>query len=110
MTADGSATRIKDLQGWQGDASLYRLSPPLATQDYDYEKEEYEEVNYEYVVVSAAVAMFSGPETYIFPGNPPEESQPADWIELDGSFRGGLDHAQALANVGYSIVQGDDDN
>lgn len=46
------------------------------------------------VVVSAVNAPFSGPETYIFPGD--EDGKVTDWGELDGSYRGGLDHEEAL--------------
>lgn len=56
------------------------------------------EVN-DYVVVSAAVAMFSGPETYIFGTD--ENGDRTDFGELPGSFRGALDHEAALKGAGY---------
>ena len=56
------AKLLKDgLDGFNGYAALYKLSPPLKWSDYDKKKH-----SAEYVVVSAAVVMFSGPETYIF--------------------------------------------
>lgn len=82
-----TATKIKNLNGWEGDARLYRLSEPLD--------------GHEYVIVSAVVAMFSGPETYIFPADP--EGEVTGWGELEGSFRGGLDHVEALEGAGYVV-------
>ena len=58
---NNTATLIKnDLENWNGHAALYQLNPPL--EDYDGNK-------HKYVVVSAAIAPFSGPETYIFGAN-----------------------------------------
>lgn len=83
------ATLIKDnLPEFNGSAALYKLAPPLDGN--------------EFVIVSAAEAPYTGPETYIFPAS--EDGQITDWCELDGSFRGGLDHAQALAGAGYQIA------
>jgi len=107
MTTEGSdmeekkATFIKTLNGFTGDASLYRLSPKLKVEpswEGDFEGE------FEYVVVSATVAMFSGSETYIFPSD--ENGEVVDWGELEGSFRGALDHKEALAGAGYSLEGG----
>lgn len=50
---------------------------------------------------SAADVMFSGPETYIFPAN--EDSIVVHWGELEGSFKGGLDHERALRNAGFEV-------
>ena len=83
-----TATMVKKLGGtWTGDARLYRLTPPLDDAAY--------------VVVSATNAMFTGPETYIFPAD--ASGEVIDWLELRGSFRGGLDHAEALSGAGYVI-------
>lgn len=81
----------------RGDARLYKLMPPLVTAKYDDVVE-----TYEFVVVSAADVPYSGPETYIFPAD--EQGHVTDWLELDGSFRGSLDHAEALRNAGYEIA------
>ncbi len=48
------------------------------------------------------------PETYIFPCTP--EGNVTSWGELEGSYRGGLSHAQALLNAGYEIVEDDQKN
>jgi hypothetical protein len=82
-----TATHLKDLAGWTGRASLYRLSEPLD--------------GHSHVIVSAAVAPYSGPETYIFPAD--ADGKVENYCELDGSFRGELSHAKALENAGYEI-------
>jgi hypothetical protein len=89
---------IKNLPSWMGDADVYRLEPPYTYVDFDGE-----ETVYEYVIVSAVVATYSGPETYIFPAN--KDGSVIDWIELDGSFRGGLSHNDALAGIDYEIIE-----
>lgn len=93
------ATEIKRLTDYTGDARLFKLSPPLKTIEWDDDTEK----EYEYVVVSATNAMFSGPETYIFPAN--EEGEVVNWSELDGSYKGGLDHVQALRGAGYEVAR-----
>src|SRR5687767_5916908 len=95
-----TATELRRLGGFQGDARLYELSEPVEY-DYDYDTEKYKSST-RYVVVSAADAMFSGPETYIFPGD--EQGQIVDWGELDGSFKGDLDHERALAEAGFAVT------
>ena len=92
-----TAKELKKLEGFTGDARLFQVSPPVSY-DYDYDTEQNQKST-EYVVVSAADVVFSGPETYIFPAN--EQGEVVDWSELEGSYRGGLDHRQALENAGY---------
>lgn len=86
---------VKRLTGWRGDARLFRVSPPVRFTDLEDRVRETS-----YVVVSATFAPFTGPETYIFPAD--ERGEVLDWIELEGSFRGGLDHEKALSNAGYT--------
>jgi len=83
-----TATPLKTLDHWTGEAVLYRLDPPLPDSGA-------------YVVVSATYALFSGPETYIFTAN--ADGDVTDWVEHPGSFRGGLDHEKALRGLGYTI-------
>lgn len=83
-----TATFIKTIDGWRSDARLYSLSEPLDGHDN--------------VIVSAVVATFSGPETYIFAAT--RDGECVDFGELDGSFRGGLDHERALKSAGYGVV------
>ena len=95
-----TATKIKDLEDFTGRAALFRLSQPVAY-DYDWDTEQYKSET-EFVVVSATDVMFSGPETYIFPAS--EDGEIVNWSELDGSFKGALDHELALRNAGFEVV------
>jgi len=99
MSKANTATFIRHIKGWTGDARLYRLSEPLIKKsEYDGDAEE----KYDYVVVSAVVAMFSGPETYIFGSD--KEGEVESYHELKGSLRGKLDHTVALAGAGYLLA------
>lgn len=88
---------LKKLDGWNGDARLYKLLPPLPETDYDGKVVK----THEHVVVSAVMAAFSGPETYIFGSD--GDGTVRDYAELDGSFRGGLNHEEALRDAGYEV-------
>lgn len=48
----------------------------------------------EYIITSAASVMMSGPETYVFRAN--EQGDITSFMELSGSYRGGLDHEKAI--------------
>jgi hypothetical protein len=87
------ATFVKDLQDFTGQAGLYRLSSKVHLDRFD-------DQGFDHVVVSSVVA-YSGPETLIFPA---DEYGILDWLELAGSYRGGLDHLQALE--GFLASQG----
>ena len=78
-----------DSGSWSGDARLYRCDDggPLPG----------------YVVVSATVTPITGPETYIFAAN--GDGDITNWLELNGLFRGELDHEEALRLAGYEVVQ-----
>ncbi len=80
------ATLVKTLDGFRGDARLYRVDPPL-------------EGN-EFVVVSAVFA-YSGPETYIFPSD--ADGEIVSWSELEGSLYDCVDHIKALNSAGYLV-------
>jgi len=84
------ATYVRNLDGWHGDVRLYKLSEPYTMSDWNGQ----ETGTCEYVAVSATVAMFSGPETYVFPCS--EDGTVIDWGELPGSFQGSLDHQAAI--------------
>jgi hypothetical protein len=58
------------------------------------------------VIVSAVIVPFTGPETYIFPATAEslERNEPSSWIEMNGSYRGGLNHAEALRRAGYEVA------
>ena len=80
---------MKRLDRFKGYARLYRVNPPLD--------------GHEYVIVSATVVPWSGPETYIFAAD--VSGAVTSWDELDGSYRGGLSHTKALQNAGYVRVK-----
>lgn len=76
-------------------SALYMLDKPMKDCDDNHVK---------YVIVSSADVPFSGPETFIFPAT--GEGEVTSFIELEGSFQGGLCHKTALNNAGYKIVLG----
>jgi hypothetical protein len=76
------------MEGWNGIAALYRLSPPHNGD--------------EWVVVSSVIAPFLGPETFIFESN--EYGEVTEWAELEGSTQGTLSHAGVLGSLGYRIL------
>jgi hypothetical protein len=87
-----SAIAIKNVKEAKGRACLYRLSDPL--------------MGYEYVVVSAAKDARDRHneiigETFIFGSD--ETGKVRSFLELPGSYRGGLDHQKALNDAGYDI-------
>ena len=83
------------------DQRLYRLTPPMRAKRWSDEAEEYVDVHYEHVVVSAVFSLFSGPETYVFGAS--ADGEIVNLMEQDGSFEGGLDHAEALRRAGYEV-------
>ena len=86
----GTATLVRVLESlpsegkWSGKARLYAMIPAYCGHDF--------------VVVSGIHNAFTT-ETYIFPSN--SEGMVTDWGELQGSFKGDVDHALALRNAGY---------
>ena len=98
-----TATLIKNLGTSESGAkqSLYLMAPPIKEEGYWGDDAT---LLWNYVVVSSVRAFDTGRnETYIFPAN--EKGEIVSWGELDGSMRGTLSHAEALANAGYTITQ-----
>ena len=91
-----TATFVKDLKGWLGIAKLYKLSKSV---EFGIPLKETS-----FVIVSSAVSMVTGPETFIFPAN--EEGKVISLRELKGSFRGNPDHKKALRRAGYKMIGG----
>ena len=86
-----TATLVRDTEepragsvGSMHGKKLWKVDPPV----------KYDGGETSFVVTSAASVMFSGPETYIFPAD--EDGKILDFLELPGSFRGGLDHQEAI--------------
>lgn len=90
-----TATRTKTITNpGVVDQAVYRLNPPHTyTDDFTGSTE-----TTDHVIVSAANVYASGPETYIFPS----DGNTITGCEIDGSYRGGLDHTRALAAIGYT--------
>ena len=88
-----SAKVVKNVKETQGKACLYRLSEPL--------------LGYEYVVVSAVKNYLteSDGETFIFGSD--MSGKIKSFLELPGSYTGGMDHQKALNGAGYEINFGE---
>ena len=84
-----TALFVRHLDGYHGDARLYRVEPRLE--------------GFRHVIVSAIdPIMLEQPETYIFGAD--HYGKVLAWRELDGSFRGGINHKKALKRAGYDVV------
>jgi len=55
----------------------------------------------DHVIVFAATVL-GEPETYIFAAD--ASGDITCWVECDGSFRGALDHDEALRRAGYEVA------
>ncbi len=77
----------------------YKVTPAVRYEDYD---ANYKRVllTTKYIMVSAVVAPYTGPETFIFPAD--IHGNVTNWGELHGSYTGGLDHARAIANLEHA--------
>ncbi|AXQ60088.1 hypothetical protein NTR1_86 [Nocardia phage NTR1] len=83
----------------RGEQRFFRMVPPLPAAWG-------EEGEHTYVIASAAVVPFSGPETYLFPATP--DGMIESYGELDGSQRGTLDIDYVVANAGEGYDLRDD--
>lgn len=102
-----TATWIRDVSAhFNGSAALHRLSEPVVCHVWDSSHETVEVV--EWVVASAVNVPFSGPETYVFPAN--EDGEAVSFAEMEGSYRGGLDHGEALRGLGFEVASGELDS
>lgn len=75
-----------NLEGYRGIANLYYL-----------------EDTKKYIVISGAVGLCFGPETYIFKSN--KNGEVKGWTALDGSFKGEINHLKALNLHGYHLLK-----
>lgn len=85
-----TATKVKEMEGWQGDAAVYRLDPPLDA--------------HEFVVVSSVTLGISLPnyrssETMVFPSDGEDAT---DFGEL--TMIPYMSHEDALADLGYEVA------
>lgn len=110
-----TATHVMEASWGAGEAHVYRCEPPMPIHDFDAEDHDIVDCSSEsgcptteYVWVSAANVMYSGPETYIFACD--HEGRVTNWGELPGSFKGDLDHERALTGAGYTVSHDEQEN
>ncbi|MHA1941933.1 MAG: hypothetical protein ACW97P_09420 [Candidatus Hodarchaeales archaeon] len=96
-----TARFIESLDHWKSDARLYELSEPMQYKGLQFKDQE--DGQTKFVIVSAVIAPFYGPETYIFPAT--KDGQAINHLKMEGSFRGDLDHRQALLDAGFDIIE-----
>jgi len=100
--AEKIAKFVKDCsEDFKGTAFLFKMSPPMRYREYDCDTDKYKTHRTTYVIVSAVVVLISGAETYIFAAD--RFGNIKNWTELGGSYRGGLNHEEALNNAGFSV-------
>ena len=58
-------------------------------------------------VVTSATNVMGEPETYVFPSD--EKGNVTDWLELPGSYKGGLDHGEAICGYVNSLLEDNDE-
>lgn len=94
------AVFVRSLYNFDGEANLYRVDPPVTYPDENPDSGEWQEEggNTEYVIVYASNSPNA---TRIFPAD--EQGEVLSWSELPGSYRGGLDHKEALIRAGYTV-------
>lgn len=98
MAGEITATFVRDVEGWTGDARLFRLSKPVP----------YEDGATEYVIVSAS----GGPaEAWSIWGNTPETAifpSDAEGRRIGSALREPLeeaeDHAAAIKDAGWTLA------
>ena len=94
-----TVTYIRTLTGFVSEARLYKLSEPIIV-NWNVDKDG---VATNYVIVSAVNVPYSGPETYIFPAD--NDGDVIDWLEMEGSFKGSLDHEAAIHYAGWELEE-----
>ncbi len=84
-----TATFIKDMASRTATQKLYRMDPPHE--------------GHEYVAASGVQSAFDTmmPETYLFGAD--ADGKITSYSELDGSFRGSVDHEEAIREAGYKV-------
>lgn len=87
-----------------GDQITYKVVPPVEWTEYGFDGDQVARQS-DHVWVSAVNNMFAH-ETYIFPATP--EGTVIDWMELEGSAKNTMSHAEVLTAAGYTIVQPED--
>lgn len=88
---------IRDIKGWKSNVKLYKLSELVVCDPYNGDDTT------EYVVISALDYAFDTgrPETLIFPSD--KDGEPFRMLEMNGSYRGGTSHEQAIEGAGWEL-------
>lgn len=94
MTTPITATFVRRERYHFTNAGIYRLSRTVDSPSGAF--------MFRHVAASAVDVPFSGPETYLFAVH--EDGTVISWMELPGSFRGGLDEERALRNAGWVVA------
>lgn len=84
-----------------GTQVLWKLSEPYVVRDWNGKVK----TTTSYVVTSATIVPGSGPETYIFPADSAWSLSPRP-TELPGSFRGDLNHLDAIEGFLAAVNKG----
>lgn len=100
-TATKSATLVKKLEQYHGDARLYRLAPSLEYSTMTDDEGLPVLQLTEYLVVSSLEDITV--ETLIFAAE--ADGDITDWTDLDGSVRGETTHARVLSSLGYNLEE-----
>jgi len=87
-----TSTFVRKLEGWKGDAALYKVEPPVRYSNYDDDEHETD-----YVIASSVIALYTGPETLVFPAD--QDGEAINMLEIGGG-RGPLNHQWALSTLG----------
>lgn len=100
MTPITTATFVRLLPNWRGDARLYRLSRPVTFAGSASRGET------NYVAVSAVdlpsiIHLDAECETYIFPAD--ADGEVLSWSELPGSTKGTIFHEVAIEEAGWVL-------
>jgi hypothetical protein len=82
---------VQELDGWRGDVQLYKLSEPVESPSGEMTS---------HVAVSGIDNEW-GTETYIFACD--EHRENVDFLEMEGSFRGSIDHEAAIMGAGWVL-------
>lgn len=97
-----TAMFLRDVsENFKGTARLYRVKPKAVWYEWPEDSDKRVRRTTRFIVTAATEVPYSGPETYIFPAD--RSGKVKDWGELEGSYKGGLDHDEAIQRAGYTL-------
>ena len=95
---------VSTLSGFRGNATLWKVSPPMETDAWDPDGTR-RVLEFSHVVVSAVedyIHGFGVRETYIFGAD--ETGKVLNWLELPGSTKGIVSPDKIFSKLGYTII------